>query len=215
MIMPGDAESGNDAVQAEYDQLATFYDRRWRQYIDATLHIVEEVVECDGQEQILDVPCGTGELAQHLLARWPALRIVGVDLSHEMLKQAQAKDLQGFAQWTRADVCALPFTDESFDWVMCANSFHYFRSPETALRELRRVLRPHGRLVLVDWCDDYLMCKVCSLWLRWSDPAFYQTYSLPQCRSLLEQAGFLVDEVQHFRVGWIWGMMRVLCRRPS
>ena len=215
MTDPGDAESAIDAVQIEYDRLAVFYDQRWWQYIDATLRIVEDVVKCDGQERILDVPCGTGELEQRLLARWPGLYIVGVDLSREMLKQAQAKNVPGFVQWTRADICALPLADQSFDWVICANSFHYFRSPGTALRELRRVLRPNGRLVLVDWCDDYLMCKMCGLWLRWSDPAFYRTSSSQQCRSQLEQAGFVVADEQHFRVGWIWGMMRFVCRRPS
>jgi ubiquinone/menaquinone biosynthesis C-methylase UbiE len=211
---PGGSEPGIDAVQVEYDRLAAFYDRRWRQYIDATLTIVEAVVKCDGHERILDVPCGTGELEQRLLTRWPGLSIVGVDLSHEMLKQAQSKSMPDFVEWIRADVCALPLADQTFDWVICANSFHYFHSPGTALRELTRVLRPNGQLVLVDWCDDYLTCKICSLWLRWEDPAFYRTSSLHQCRSQLEQAGLIVEDGQHFRVGWIWGMMRFVCRRP-
>lgn len=200
-----------DAVQAEYDRIAKSYDIRWRQYIDATLHIVEEVVTCDGHERLLDAPCGTGELEQRLLARWPALDIVGVDLSYEMLRQAEAKNVRGSVQWLRADVCALPLADERFDWVICANSFHYFRAPETALGEFRRVLRPNGQLVLVDWCDDYLMCRVCSLWLRWFRPAFYRTYSLRQCRSLLKRSGFVIEDERRFRVGRIWGMMRFVC----
>ena len=183
--------------------------------IDATLDIVEEVVRCDGHEQLLDAPCGTGELEQRLLARWPALHIVGVDLSHEMLRQAEAKDIQGSVRWLKADICALPMVNYSFDWVVCANSFHYFRAPETALGEFRRVLRPNGHLVLVDWCDNYLVCKMCSLWLRLSDPAFYRTYSLRQCRSMLKQSGFLIEDERRFRVGWIWGMMRFVCQGPS
>jgi ubiquinone/menaquinone biosynthesis C-methylase UbiE len=209
----GAGGSGIGEVQAEYDRLAAFYDRRWRQYIDATLRIVGEVVECNGHERILDAPCGTGELEQQLLARWSELRIVGVDLSDGMLRQAAAKHVRAAVQWLRADVCVLPLADDSFDWVICANSFHYFHSPATALGELRRMLHPSGHLVLVDWCDDYLMCKLCSAWLRWSAPAFYRTYSLRECRSLLEQAGLLVEDQQHFRIGWIWGMMRFVCRR--
>jgi ubiquinone/menaquinone biosynthesis C-methylase UbiE len=132
-----------------------------------------------------------------------------------MLKQGRSKDMRGLMQWLQGDVRSLPLADESFDWVVCANSFHYFRSPIVALRELRRVLKPSGRLVLVDWCDNYLMCKVCSLWLRWTDPAFHRTYSLRQCRSLLEEAGLLVEDQQLFRVGRIWGMMRFLCRATT
>jgi ubiquinone/menaquinone biosynthesis C-methylase UbiE len=202
-------------VEAEYDRLAAFYDRRWRQYVDATLRIVEEAVECEGHERMLDAPCGTGELERRLLLRWPSLRIVGVDVSREMVRQADAKDVKGSVRWLRADVRALPLADEIFDWVFCANSFHYFPSPLTALGEFRRVLRPGGRVVLVDWCDDYLTCKLCSLWLRWTEPAYNRTYSLRSCRSLLEQAGLLVEDMQHFRVGWIWGLMRFVCRRPE
>lgn len=200
------------AVAAEYDRLAASYDRRWREYIDATLGIVEDSVKCDGKVRILDAPCGTGKLEHRLLARWPDLHIVGVDLSDGMLRQA-TKDELGHAQWLRADVCKLPLTDESFDWVICANSFHYFRSPVMALGELRRVLRSSGRVVLVDWCDDYLLCKLCSAWLRWSAPAFYRTYSLRECSSLLEQAGLMIEDEQHFRVGWVWGIMSFVCRR--
>jgi hypothetical protein len=81
------------------------------------------------------------------------------------------------------------------------------------LHEIRRVLRPNGQFVLVDWCDDYLSCKLCSLWLRLTEPAFHETYTLRSGRSLLEEAGLEVIHTDHFRVGWIWGMMAFVCRR--
>ena len=117
--------------------------------------------------------------------------------------------MAGEVAWIQADATALPFPDESFDAVVCANSFHYFRAPEQSLAEMRRVLRSGGWLLLVDWCDDYLSCRACSLWLRWTDPAFYQTYSLADFRSLVESSGFEIQDAQRFRAGLIWGMMRV------
>jgi ubiquinone/menaquinone biosynthesis C-methylase UbiE len=114
-----------------------------------------------------------------------------------------------------AEADHLPFVDGFFDHAICANSFHYFPTPLTALQEAHRVVRPDGRFILLDWCDDYLSCKLCGMWLRLTDPAFCRTYTIRACRPLLEQAGFQVVQAEHFRVGWIWGMMRFVCRRTE
>ena len=203
-----------EAVRRQYDRLANSYDRRWRAYVEVTLHAVVEGVGFAGHERVLDIACGTGELERLLLARWPALQIVGTDISLGMLRQASVKQANGRASWVQAEAAHLPFPDQLFDCALCANSFHYFRSPRKALREARRVLRPHGLFVLVDWCDDYLSCKLCALWLRLTDPAFCRAYTVRACRSLLEQSGFDVLHGDHFRVRPIWGMMRFVCRRP-
>jgi ubiquinone/menaquinone biosynthesis C-methylase UbiE len=129
-----------------------------------------------------------------------------------MLQQAAHKEVGRPVGWVQAAACRLPLADTCFDWVVCANSFHYFRHPLPALREMARVLRPDGSFVLVDWCDDYLTCKLCGWWLRWTDPAFFRAYTLRQCRSLLAQAGFEVVSAERFRVGWLWGLMRFTCR---
>lgn len=206
-------ESETDAVRQEYDSLAASYDRRWRRYVETTLRAIVDRVPFQGQERVLDIACGTGELEQLLLSRWPLLRIVGADVSQGMLQRATIKDTAKKVVFVQADVAVLPFADQSFDYVICANSFHYFQSPIRALHEVHRVLRPHGVFVLDDWCDDYLSCKLCSLWLRLTGSAFQQTYSIRSCQSLLDQAGFDVIHGDCFRVGIIWGMMHFICRR--
>jgi ubiquinone/menaquinone biosynthesis C-methylase UbiE len=132
-----------------------------------------------------------------------------------MLQQAVAKGIGGRVHWVQAEAARLPLPDGWFDWVVCANSFHYFRRPVAALEEMRRVLRPDGRLVLVDWCDDYLTCKLCSWWLRLTDPAFFNTYTTGGCQRLLQQAGFEVVQAERFRISWLWGLMRFVCRTGS
>jgi ubiquinone/menaquinone biosynthesis C-methylase UbiE len=204
-----------ESVRKVYDRIAADYDRRWRPYIEVTLARIIEAASFDGREKVLDAPCGTGELEQRLLAAWPDLHVTGVDLSPAMLRCATQKEGLGSVSWIVADVSRLPLPDGEFDVVVCANSFHYFRAPEISLREIRRVLRRNGVFILVDWCDDYLTCKLCSLWLRWTHPAFYRTYSLRTCTSLLERSGFEVQDAEQFRVNWLWGMMRIVSRRAE
>jgi len=199
------AMTEHSPVRRSYDSLAESYDTRWRKYIDATLAMAIEPLQLAGDEHVLDVGCGTGELERRLLERWPMLRVTGVDLSPNMLRQAAEKGTG--AATVAAEAHRLPLRDTSFDLAICANAFHYFRQPDNALAEMRRVLRPAGRLVLVDWCDDYLSCKLCSVWLRWTDPAFHRTYTQRACRQMLVQNGFVVATASHRRIDWLWGLM--------
>jgi ubiquinone/menaquinone biosynthesis C-methylase UbiE len=133
-----------EAVKLAYESLAPTYDRRWRHYIDVSLAKVLSVLSLEGTERILDVACGTGELERRLFARWPCLHITGVDLCRKMLAQAEDKHIAGDVTWIEADAAKLPVADGGFDVVICANSFHYFRTPTDALRGFRRCLAPTG-----------------------------------------------------------------------
>ncbi len=192
---------------ATYDSLAASYDRRWWRYIDLSLAKVINAVCLQGDERILDVACGTGELEKRLFSRWPCLHITGLDLSPKMLAQARNKHLAGDVTWLAGEASHVPVPDKQFDVVICANSFHYFRKPLDCLREFRRTLVPNGTLVLVDWCDDYLTCKLCGVWLKLTDPAFFCTYTMRACREMIFDAGFDVVHSERFKVGWLWGMM--------
>lgn len=204
-------EEGHGPVRSSYDRLAGVYDRRWRRYVEATNAAAREAVELKGDERVLDVACGTGALLAALASRGVRPAPVGVDLSLPMLRGASVRVPQ--ARLIQGEASHLPLVDRAFDLVYCVNSFHYFRRPEAALGEAWRVLRPGGRLVLIDWCDDYLTCKLCSAYLRWADPAFHQIYGLGECRAMLERAGLTVTTADRFRIGWIWGMMRFVARR--
>lgn len=196
-------------VRRSYDELAASYDTRWRRYVEATSALAVEALAPEAAGRALNVACGTGELERQLRRHRPKLELTGADLSVNMLRQAALKGLA--ADWLAAVAAHLPLADGAFDYVMCVNAFHYFRMPGESLAEMRRVLRPGGTLALVDWCDDYWSCKLCSFWLRWTDPAFYRTYSLADCRSLVEQAGFRVVSAKKRRVGWLWGLMQLVC----
>jgi SAM-dependent methyltransferase len=94
--------------------------------------------------RVLDVGCGTGQLACRVIDTFPRARVVGCDFSHGMLAQAAAR--VPAVPWVQGDACRLPFADRVFDVIVSTEAFHWFPDQRAALAELFRVLRPGGRL---------------------------------------------------------------------
>ncbi len=109
-------------------------------------------------DRVLDAACGTGDLAEAFAAAG-AGRVTGVDFSARMLelarrKAARARRKDGGAavpDYVMADVTALPFEDRAFDIVSIAFGIRNVGDPPRVLREFRRVLRPGGRLVVLEF----------------------------------------------------------------
>ena len=138
-----------DGVQRMFDRIAPVYDamnrvmtagldRRWRRVT------VEQVVR--NGDRVLDACCGTGDLA--IAARARGANVVGLDFSEAMLERAGAKSTE--IEWVRGDVLALPFDDASFDAVTVGFGVRNVDDLDAGLRELRRVLRPGGRLGILE-----------------------------------------------------------------
>jgi ubiquinone/menaquinone biosynthesis C-methylase UbiE len=108
--------------------------------------------------RILDIGCGTGQFASSLLKRFPAAHLWGLDLCGGMLHRASARSEQfdGRLHLVQADSGRLPFADDSFDAVTCSHSFHHYPDQGRVLTEMFRVLRPDGRLLLIDGDRDRL-----------------------------------------------------------
>ena len=96
--------------------------------------------------RVLDVGCGTGQLAARVRAALPGTSVVGCDFSHGMLRHARARD--ACVPWVQGDAGDLPFRAGTFDAIVSTEAFHWFPDPAGALAEFRRVLRPRGRLLL-------------------------------------------------------------------
>lgn len=140
----------------------------------------------------------------------PTVRAHGIDLSREMLEVGRARGRMKSA--AIADAHALPFARGSFDAVVSTSALHHWRAPLAALREIRRVLRPAGRLVLTDWSDDHLPTRLLSLALRLVDDSHHRSYRLRELEELLSRAGFGVVQRRRYRAGWRWGLMSVEAR---
>jgi demethylmenaquinone methyltransferase/2-methoxy-6-polyprenyl-1,4-benzoquinol methylase len=145
-------ESGTlapEEVRGMFDRIAPVYDamnrvmtagldRRWRR-----LAAGEVVWPGD---RVLDSCCGTGDLA--LEAERRGGRVVGLDFSERMLERARRKS--GTIEWVRGDALALPFADDEFDAVTVGFGVRNLADLEGGLREARRVLRPGGRIAVLE-----------------------------------------------------------------
>jgi demethylmenaquinone methyltransferase/2-methoxy-6-polyprenyl-1,4-benzoquinol methylase len=145
-------ESGSlapDDVRGLFDRIAPVYDamnrimtagldRSWRRLA------VEAVVQPG--DRVLDACCGTGDLA--LAAGREGGIVTGLDFAPRMLERARRKSTS--ITWVEGDVLALPFPDASFDAATVGFGVRNVPELEAGLRELRRVLRPGGRLAILE-----------------------------------------------------------------
>jgi SAM-dependent methyltransferase len=106
---------------------------------------VGELVRPGGE--LLDLGCGSGELARHLAAH--GYRVTGCDIAPTMLRQAETADPRRAVRWVRLEPCwqVLPFAEGSLDAVVSASVLEYVPDPGAVLAECARVLRPGGVLV--------------------------------------------------------------------
>jgi len=129
-----------DRIAPRYDllnRLLTFrLDVTWRR---AAVHSLELV----SGARVLDLACGTGDLCRTLVA--DGYRAIGVDFSAGMLAAARTD-----VPLVRADATRLPFADGALDGLTCGFALRNFVDLTAVLAECARVLRPHGRIALVD-----------------------------------------------------------------
>ena len=114
--------------------------------------IVDLVVQ-EEPATVLDVGSGTGTLAIALASRLGPGVVTGLDLDPDVMALAQAKEDAGDVRWQIGSATLLPYADGSVDAVVCTLVLHHLPLDlkETALREMHRVLRPGGLLVIGDW----------------------------------------------------------------
>lgn len=110
-------------------------------------------------ETVLDVGTGPGALAVEIATRCASCSVIGVDLAPDVLATAEqrARDagVSERAQFVVADAAALPLADATIDVSVSTWSLHHWREVPAILRELRRVVRPGGRILLFDLRFSY------------------------------------------------------------
>ena len=151
--------------------------------------MLEGVKFRDGRtsDKILDVGCGTGFVSQ----LYPNFDVTGVDISEEMLKLNPH-------HWIKAPAEALPFNDDTFDFVVCRSLLHHLEVPANGLKEMYRVLKPGGKWVcwepnLSIW-NDWIR-KLAKLTKRFSH--WHRNFSPQELQSLIRATGLHIQSVAY------------------
>jgi demethylmenaquinone methyltransferase / 2-methoxy-6-polyprenyl-1,4-benzoquinol methylase len=104
--------------------------------------------------KVLDLCCGTGDMAFALRRQGSEANITGADFSHAMLVRATAKSAgRSNMQWIEADALHLPFPDESFDLATSAFGFRNLADYDAGFREILRILRPGGECGILEFSE--------------------------------------------------------------
>jgi len=136
-----------DRIAENYDRanriLSFGRDKIWRQ---------EAVDELQPEEdgRYLDIGTGTGDLVVEILKQAPGAHIDAIDPSEKMLHIAKSKNLPDNVHFFSADATALPMEDETYDGIILGFSFRNIEQREKAIAEFFRVLKPWGRLVILE-----------------------------------------------------------------
>jgi ubiquinone/menaquinone biosynthesis C-methylase UbiE len=150
-----------DQAAEEFTRWSESYDRsvlQWMLFGPSHRVLIRRIqtVARNRPFRLLDVGCGTGLFASRIRASLPQAEIWGVDLVAGMLAKG-GRRWQYHARQVlpvQGDSEHLPFASGSFDFVTCANSFHHYPRQERAVIEMQRVLRPGGRLLIIDGYRD-------------------------------------------------------------
>jgi demethylmenaquinone methyltransferase/2-methoxy-6-polyprenyl-1,4-benzoquinol methylase len=143
-----------DSVRTMFDRIAPVYDvmnRVMTAGLDVRWRRLAAESAVRRGDRVLDAACGTGDLAVADL-KAGAGRVTGLDFSEGMLQRARRKAaaLELTVEWVQGDMLALPFADETFDAATVGFGVRNVEDLELGLRELRRVLRPGGRIAILE-----------------------------------------------------------------
>ncbi|MBK5286322.1 MAG: bifunctional demethylmenaquinone methyltransferase/2-methoxy-6-polyprenyl-1,4-benzoquinol methylase UbiE [Bacteroidia bacterium] len=155
-------------IALTYDFLNHFLsagiDRHWRKRAVKILHNMQA-------KSILDVASGTADFAIETVKINPR-KIIGIDLSENMLaigrKKILKKGLESVIELVQGDCEALPFSDNNFDAVTVGFGVRNFMNPLKGLKEINRVLRPGGKLVVLEFSkpNNYFVSKVFNFYFK-------------------------------------------------
>lgn len=163
--------------------------------------------------KILDIGCADGTMTKFILERSGAELVVGIDVLQSSVDYARKRFKGKKLKFLVADAGKLPFQNNEFDAVFCLDSIEHFFDPEKVVREIRRVLKKNGYLVILVHTNNPLFRII---WFFWENTKGWvwkgthvQKFKGEQLRKLIKDAGLEMIVEKKF----LLGMYRVIKAR--
>ena len=189
-----------------YNRRAPAYEAKWEKYLAHTHSAFLNRIETTAGDTILDASCGTGMLAQQLIeGGYPFDHLTLNDPSEQMLSITRGRlpdrPHLSFSNHLAEELCY----DHRFDRIFCLNSFHFYTSHQQVLDQFYKMLKPGGRLYLLDWNREGFF-RIINQIIKLGTAANINTRSLPELKGMLSNSGFRL----HSPEAWSWRYWKFL-----
>jgi ubiquinone/menaquinone biosynthesis C-methylase UbiE len=181
-------------LKAFFNDRADIWDENIAENDTTKLEWMAERLRLQSGMNVLDVGTGTGVFLPYILSRIGISgSIVALDIAEEMLKKAQAKDFGKYIEYRNAEVIDIPLDSGIIDCVICYSSFPHFRNKPKALREMRRVMKNGGSLLI---CHTSSRAHINKIHSQLPDVKEDLLPDREEMRSLLEEVGFCEIKIE-------------------
>jgi ubiquinone/menaquinone biosynthesis C-methylase UbiE len=157
-----------------------------------------QLLGIDEDEYVLEIGFGNGKYIAEIIEKVQGTHVFGLDFSDAMVKTATKLNKnsieQGRVQIAQGEVEKIPFSDGMFDKIFTVNTIYFWSDPILGLQEIKRVLKPGGRLVITFRSKDIMS-------QRTSDEYDFSLYTpeVEEVETLLKETGYSNISIQHFR----------------
>ncbi|MEM8529619.1 MAG: class I SAM-dependent methyltransferase [Chloroflexota bacterium] len=196
----------NNSQKLTTQQVQTQFGQSAHKYVTSTVHAqgsdllrMVELAQLPGMECVLDVATGGGHTARAFAHQ--VSQVVAYDITFEMLDAARSFVYQQQVtdmHFCSGDAAYLPFQDNSFDCVTTRIAAHHFANPEPFVKEVARVLRPQGILLINDNMvpDDQELDMCMNRFEQWRDPSHIRAYTTKEWQQWIEGAELQVTQIE-------------------
>jgi ubiquinone/menaquinone biosynthesis C-methylase UbiE len=194
-------KSPEEKAREIFGERAAFYTVSASHKDPQVLARVVELARAEKDWTALDIATGSGHTAFAIAPH--VASVTGIDITAEMLREAEKLKVEQSAHnvtFRTGDVHALPFADRTFQLVTCRRAAHHFSNIKLALREIWRVLRPGGRVVIDDRSvpEDDFADACMNLLDTYHDESHVREYRPSEWRQLLTEAGFEIEVTEPY-----------------
>ena len=207
-----DEQQLKTVLKQTFDTVSNGYDGKALRFFPESAKNMAEILDLRGDEQVLDVACGTGHASLAVAASLPKGRVTSVDFSAGMLAQARRKAMSlniGNIDFAEQDMQNLQFPHKTFDAAVCAFGIFFVMDMEAQLAHIATKVKPGGRIMISNFQEGYFhplkdlfITRLTGYGIQEPPQAWKRIANEAGCRQLFETAGLTDIRVVQKNVGY-------------